>query len=1013
MRSIILLLILVMIGLNGKGQSVTALPDSVLSQCCLEVTLLNGNVTTVDWVFIQYITRDGTGTKLFVEYAPNFGGIQWETQIRIQDDFDGVLERSKFIMLPFTVGSTDYAINRNWIANIEENTTTGGTWIYGRFGTPAKRKFSAVEDYETLKSLLLACRPRAIIVAENGLYTEGDTVRMGGFLIENTSITTEGYNWQMKDTASSAEFGLDYNTPFTGDTTVYWARRFGKVRQMAQMGRNYWKNEMIDTTTNMYSEVLHSWSSGDPFWKHSVFDIANLKFASITSSLSSITMLVTDDILNPVYTPSVFVNYQQASLGVNESGGLYPGNGVQMGAIGYGAGNELLFMKTKNVDDGTATVGQFLQLKDLISGEVEFATVDLSSYLPIADTAAMLSNYVTFGNLSGYPTGSGTADRLARWTSTNTLAAGNLSDNGTRLQALLPWQFHSWTTAGRPTGVTGYTGYNTTDNGPEWYQGSRWAKVLESTFSRGTATYVPIFDANGQITESQYFRYLTSTNTLNIGNSDIKINASNIGALTSVLIGGGTVGTQSVNIRGISAGNGGTAIGISTTAGQLAIALGVSVTAGASSFALGSDVNVSGNAAVGIGNAIRVSHAGSVAIGRATTTTATGQFVVGSGGNNSSTITDVFFGSGVQRGNPYDATPANGANYTIHGSGALGTNFAGGNITIAGGKGTGSGTAGDVIFSTSTLLGSGSTLQALSPRWYVKGGTGRLGNVSSPQRDLHVAGEARITDLTTDTPTRIVGADADGDLGEITFGTGLSLVGNVLSATGTSDGNGIYSGSATLTQHTTRARIPNDGNLLFSQVYNGGADSTYWQVVNYGSGERALNFGLTDTASTGYARASFYSDGTGVMNWGFETSDAVFGNTTVRAFEGDLSLSVNTGVISLSTPVDSEVRITGIVRAKQEGYYEINSTSSPQNLSNTYSDNFINQGGTQATFTLVFPASPEDGQVLTLTYNNAISSLTLDGNGNTIVGTTVTTAVAGSQRKFKFYAGAGVWIRIY
>ena len=103
MRSIFVLLILVMIGLNGKGQSVTALPDSVLSQCCLEVTLLNGNVTTVDWVFVQYITRDGTGTKLFVEYAPNFGGIQWETQIRIQDDFDDVLERSKFIVIPFSL----------------------------------------------------------------------------------------------------------------------------------------------------------------------------------------------------------------------------------------------------------------------------------------------------------------------------------------------------------------------------------------------------------------------------------------------------------------------------------------------------------------------------------------------------------------------------------------------------------------------------------------------------------------------------------------------------------------------------------------------------------------------------------------------------------------------------------------------------------------------------------------------------------------------------------------------
>lgn len=52
-----------------------------------------------------------------------------------------------------------------------------------------------------------------------------------------------------------------------------------------------------------------------------------------------------------------------------------------------------------------------------------------------------------------------------------------------------------------------------------------------------------------------------------------------------------------------------------------------------------------------------------------------------------------------------------------------------------------------------------------------------------PERKLHVAGEVRITDLTTDTPTRIVGADADGDLGAITVSTGLTLSGGNLSVT--------------------------------------------------------------------------------------------------------------------------------------------------------------------------------------------------------------------------------------
>ena len=95
-----------------------------------------------------------------------------------------------------------------------------------------------------------------------------------------------------------------------------------------------------------------------------------------------------------------------------------------------------------------------------------------------------------------------------------------------------------------------------------------------------------------------------------------------------------------------------------------------------------------------------------------------------------------------------------------------------------------------------------------------------------------------------------------------------------------------------------------------------------------------------------------------------------------------------------------------------EQYNIVTSTTSPVTLSNTVSDNLISQGSTQATFTLNFPASPVDGQVLKITYNNAISVLTLDGNGNTILGTAVTTAVIGSQRAFKFYSGIG-WIKLY
>lgn len=73
------------------------------------------------------------------------------------------------------------------------------------------------------------------------------------------------------------------------------------------------------------------------------------------------------------------------------------------------------------------------------------------------------------------------------------------------------------TDAQRPTGAQGILRYNTTGNGVEWYNGTRWAYALESTFARGTSTYVPHFDANGQISEDAEFRYDASKDNLGIG----------------------------------------------------------------------------------------------------------------------------------------------------------------------------------------------------------------------------------------------------------------------------------------------------------------------------------------------------------------------------------------------------------------------------------------------------------------------------------------------------------------
>jgi hypothetical protein len=61
-------------------------------------------------------------------------------------------------------------------------------------------------------------------------------------------------------------------------------------------------------------------------------------------------------------------------------------------------------------------------------------------------------------------------------------------------------------------------------------------------------------------------------------------------------------------------------------------------------------------------------------------------------------------------------------------------------------------------------------------------GNTMIGSTSAASRKLHVTGEVRITDLITDNPTVLVGADGDGDLSSVTLGDGLAYSTTTLSA---------------------------------------------------------------------------------------------------------------------------------------------------------------------------------------------------------------------------------------
>ena len=120
--------------------------------------------------------------------------------------------------------------------------------------------------------------------------------------------------------------------------------------------------------------------------------------------------------------------------------------------------------------------------------------------------------------------------------------------------------------------------------------------------------------------------------------------------------------------------------------------------------ALGYSTIADGYFAIAIGHATRAS--GGIAMGYNAYSQAR-QFVAGANATNAEII-DVYFGSGVLSPTPFL--------YTIHGSGASGTDVAGAAIAIAGGQATGAAIGGNVLIQTSDPLTSGTTQQALSTK---------------------------------------------------------------------------------------------------------------------------------------------------------------------------------------------------------------------------------------------------------------------------------------------------------
>ena len=680
--------------------------------------------------------------------------------------------------------------------------------------------------------------------------------------------------------------------------------------------------------------------------------------------------------------------------------------------------DSLVYSTIKGLNDSIQAEKQTLAFANPLLGISDGNNVDLSPLL------------------SGYVTGSGTNNRVPKWSATSNLTDSNIQDNGTAVSVLSskPFLLGQWTTAGRPSGVTGYMGYNTTGNGVEWYQGSRWAYALESTFARGTATRIPFFDANGQVTESPIFTLNTSTSNLNLtGRGVLNYRNSNIiiGTTTTlanpnttsstgdfhVLIGdqaGAGITSGRLNImlgfrpgRATTSGSDniilGTLAGVSNTIGNFNIFIGrnagSSFTTQSRNIAIGDDAML-GTASTAI-NSIAIGPSALRAVTSGSQNSAYGNsslFSLTTGSNNlalgfdsgrllTTGSSNMFQGSSAGNGittgsfNVLLGQAAGLSTTDVTASGAVGIGNDVFRISTALDKniGIGFGAGFANTFTDVMLLGYQSQATAnkqikigssLYNSLFVHAGIS-VGVGVVPTRELDVNGDAYIRDslrLTSTPPhasiTGLLTRDANGWVGKARLGTDFVYEGDSIRLA--SAGNGIISALP-----LGNVAIAAAGNSLtiggMSEVTLGGAD---WEI---------------------------YSDD-------FETD----------IYNAEYAeIAAGTGAKVTLDNISELVEITGNVTALRESYYEINTTTSPATFSSSIPDNFVNQGGTQASFTFLFPASPEDGQILSITWGNAISTLTLDGNGNTITGSAVTTAVAGTRRQFKYYASAATWIKIY
>ena len=299
----------------------------------------------------------------------------------------------------------------------------------------------------------------------------------------------------------------------------------------------------------------------------------------------------------------------------------------------------------------------------------------------------------------------------------------------------------------------GNSGYINFSTGGYLVSNERMRITTSGNVGIGTSTPGAKLDVNGIITSagsgSQSERFGLGSVSSGLRSSAFGYNATASGSDALALGWSSTSsGTSSTSVGSQSSASASysTAVGVgayatydnATSLGFQAQALNVNATAlGRSStassgygIAIGRGATASGaNFSIAIGTESSITHTGSIGFGYGATSTAINQFIVGSENNP---ISDVYFGKGVTHASP--------GSFTLNSTSGSGTDIAGGNLTLAGGAGTGSGAGGYLSFSTAPAGSSGSSLNSLSERMRITT-SGNVGiGTTTPGQKLDVQG---------------------------------------------------------------------------------------------------------------------------------------------------------------------------------------------------------------------------------------------------------------------------------